>query len=151
MEAISAESSAAQSYVAVLQNVIGRMAANSSACKTWCVTLVAAIFVLTADAKRSEYIGVSLIPVVLFCGLDAYYLGLERCFRKLYGAFIRKLHDGTASTDDLFIVNPGSTAEIAKAGLRAVLSISVWPFYGLLAALMLAVRAWLIGSGCSHT
>ena len=42
-----------QTYLTLLQGIINRFAANSSNCKTWCVTLVSAIVVFSADKKLS--------------------------------------------------------------------------------------------------
>jgi hypothetical protein len=139
------ESPLVQSYLAILQSVITRMATNSASCKTWCVSLVSAIVVILADKGKPSYVWISVVPLILFLVLDAYYLALERQFRDRYNEFIRKLHFGTASVDDVFIVLPkvgslGLSADIAKAAG----SIAVWPFYGLLALMLLILRAWIL-------
>jgi hypothetical protein len=46
MKIVTFESPAVHSYLGILQNVIGRMAADSGSCKTWCITLVSAIIVV---------------------------------------------------------------------------------------------------------
>ena len=142
---VNLDSPAVQSYLTILQGVIGRMASNSAAAKTWCIALVSAIIVVVADRREPEYVWIALVPVGLFFLLDAYYLGLERQFRKLYNGFIGKLHDGTAGIDDVFIVAPGDgLAGVMKAALRACRSVSIWPFYLLLALMLLAVRTCII-------
>lgn len=55
MAEVNVESGAVQSYLGILQRVINRMAANSSACKTWCIALVSAIVVITADKGKPVY------------------------------------------------------------------------------------------------
>lgn len=138
MNKVNFESPSVQSYLNILQSVINRMAANSSGCKTWCITLVSAIIVIIADKGKPAYITISVVPIVLFLFLDAYYLGLERLFRTLYNNFIKKLHSDTASVDDVFIVTPGTVKEILLATLKSLSSISIWPFY-LLMGLMLCI------------
>lgn len=49
---VQPESSAVQSYLGILQNIISRMANNSSNCKTWCITIVSAILVVIVDKKQ---------------------------------------------------------------------------------------------------
>jgi hypothetical protein len=98
------ESTAVQSYLTALQAVITRMATNSSNCKTLCVTLVAAILVVVADKGKTSFTFVALLPVLLLCFLDAYYLGLEQGFRHTYNAFVAKLRDGNATVADLYII-----------------------------------------------
>src|SRR2546425_4593734 len=90
----------------ILQSVISRMATNSSNCKTWCVTLVSAIVVIIADKGKPDYVWISVVPIALFLLLDTYYLSLEREFRGVYNDFIRKLHFGNATVDDVFYVAP---------------------------------------------
>ena len=77
-------------YLQMLQDIITRMANNSSNCKTWMMSIFTAIIALqlTVDALR-PYLWVVLIPDVLFYYLDAYYLGLENDFRNLQSDFIK--------------------------------------------------------------
>jgi hypothetical protein len=140
MSKITHELPSVQSYLGILQAVINRMSANSSACKTWCITLVSAIVVVIADKGKPQYISISIIPIVLFLILDSYYLGLERLFRELYNSFIKKLHDNTATIDDVFIVTPGSKRNIIWALIDSFFSISVWPFYLLLGFMLCVVE-----------
>ena len=57
-KSLSAESSAVQTHLTIMQGVIKRMAENSRYCKVWCVTLVSAVLVLvarTGDADHAVY------------------------------------------------------------------------------------------------
>lgn len=145
MPEINIESSSVQSYLSILQGVINRMAANSTGCKTWCIALVSAVVVIIADKGKPEFVWISIIPILLFLFLDSYYLSLEKRFRQKYNEFIRKLHDGSASVEDLYIVTPGRGVKVflSATGL-SLISLSVWPFYGLLAAMLFIVRYWLL-------
>ena len=141
MPKIEIDSTAVQSYLGILQGVINRMAANSSGAKTWCIALVSAMIVIIADKGKPELIWISAFPILLFVFLDAYYLGLEKRFRDRYNEFIQKLHGGTADVEDLFIVTPDHGWRVFASGTgKAVGSLSVWPFYGLLAIMLLLVR-----------
>ena len=147
MTDINVDSPAVQSHLGILQSVINRMAANSSGCKTWCIALVSAIVVILAEQEKPEYVWVSIVPIFLFLFLDSYYLGLENRFRDRYNEFIQKLHTGTVTVEDLFIVTPGKGFKVfAKAILQAVISLSVWPFYGLLVLMLLIVRYGLLSA-----
>jgi hypothetical protein len=142
---VTLDSPAVQSYLTILQGVIGRMASNSAGAKTWCIALVSAIIVVIADKGEPRYVWIALVPVGLFFLLDAYYLGLERQFRERYNDFIGKLHGGTAEIDDVFIVTPGGgLTGSMRAALVACASVSIWPFYLLLALMLLAVRVWVL-------
>ncbi len=56
MTNITYESPSVQSYLNILQSIISRMAANSSGCKTWCITLVSAIIPIIADKGKPAYL-----------------------------------------------------------------------------------------------
>ena len=152
MPDVGIESPSVQGYLSILQGVINRMAVNSSGCKTWCIALVSAIIVIIADKGKPDFVWISVIPIVLFLFLDSYYLGLEKRFRNQYNGFIQKLHAGTAIVDDLFIVTPGRGARVfAIATGKALISPSVWPFYGLLALMLFIVRYWLLATPSCET
>ena len=85
------------------------MADNSRSCKVWCVTLVAAVLFLSARSDGANVALVALAPAALFWVLDAYYLSLERAFRKSYKAFVAKVHDGSLDVGDLYGVQPGES------------------------------------------
>ena len=135
------ESSAVQKHLEMMQGVINRMAENSRSCKVWCVTLVSAILVLVARTGEANHALIALGPTVLFYVLDAYYLALERGFRRSYGSFVSKIREGQASISDLFAVFP--TGSIPQGTLWAMFkSFSVPPFYAVVAATV--VLAWLL-------
>ena len=133
-------SSAVQSHITALQGLITRMASNSASTKTWCVSLVAAIVVLASKNSTSLLIGVALLPALLFMYLDAYYLGLERAFRRSHEEFVRKLHIRTLVLGDLYQFRPISRG--FKDTWDAVTSPAVWPFYGCLIGML--VIAYLV-------
>ena len=107
--------------------------------------MVSAIVVIIADKGKPNYVWISVVPIALFLLLDSYYLSLERQFRIVYNDFIRKLHFGTATVEDVFYVAPRTG--IAATSLNILMasgSISIWPFYTLLALVLLIVRVWVL-------
>lgn len=136
------ESSAVQSHVGMIQDVIQRMAENSRSCKVWCVTLVAAVLVLAARTEQPQHTLIALVPTFLFLFLDSYYLALERAFIKSQNTFVDKLHKDELKTNDFYRICP------MGMGWRLVLrcmfdSLSILPFY-LLVAATIFVAWWLI-------
>jgi hypothetical protein len=126
------------------------MASNSTACKTWCVTIASATVVLVADKNRPDYIWVALFPTLLFCFLDSYYLAQERCFRDIYNAFVTKIHSNSATIKDLYTMKGVSGFCLTlKSLFIATTSVSVWPFYGLIIVMLMVVRWVILGETTS--
>lgn len=71
-------------HLEFIQGVINRLAANSFQMKGWSVVLVAAILVLLARESRLDAAFIALAPVLVFWGLDGYFLWQERLYRALY-------------------------------------------------------------------
>lgn len=114
----------------MLQEIVSRLAANSASCKTWCVSLVSAIAVVAAQSGKVHILFVAVVPLIIFAALDSYYLGLERRFRDCYEQFVRKLHAGTASVDDVFVVGPRLKIRgFFWEAVEASGSFSIWLFY----------------------
>lgn len=143
-------------YLEMMQGNIERIAANSSNCKTWMVTIVAAVLALqcTVDALNG-WILLGVLPVVLFWYLDVYYLHLERGMRNRETFFLNKLRNGEMEgyQEALFNLAPymikkeDLTEEQKKQGLVATndrrFTVSVIPFYGLTLAGVLIISAVL--------
>ena len=134
-------SPAVRAHLTIMQDVINRMAENSRSCKVWCVTLVAAVLVLVARTGEPQHALLGLMPTALFYILDAYYLSLERCFRRSYGKFVRKVREGQTRVSDLYAVVPDGS--ISRGTLWAMFkSFSVPPFYAAVVATVLL--AWRV-------
>lgn len=85
-------------HLEMIQGVISRMASNSFALKGWAVTLVAGIFALSSKEADKRYFLVAYIPIIVFWGLDAYYLLQERLYRALYNK-VRNLPENEINFD----------------------------------------------------
>ena len=121
------DSSAVQAHLSIVQSVIARMASGSHSCKTWCVIITAAILVLGGGMAKFGHVWIAYFPVVLFLGLDMYYLALERRFRGAYNDFLRRLRSGDVVAADLYEVEPQGSA--VKQWFATLRSVSIWPFY----------------------
>jgi len=135
---LTENSASVQSHLQIMQNVIQRMAVNSTSCKAWCITIVSAILVLIADKNKPELALLALFPSFLFLALDAYYLAFEKAFRASYNCFIKKLHSNELASDDLFAVTP--KGDIFLHQVEAIKSFSVWGFYGALVILVILTK-----------
>lgn len=80
-------------HLEFIQLVITRMNVNSFLIKGWTITIVAALFALSAKDGNLVYIFFSFFPPLIFWGLDSYYLRQERLFRHLYNR-VRFLKEG---------------------------------------------------------
>lgn len=71
-------------HLEMIQGVINRMSKNSFALKGWAVTLVAGIFALASKETDKLFCLIAYAPILIFWGLDSYYLLQERLYRALY-------------------------------------------------------------------
>lgn len=126
-------------HLEFIQQVITRMANNSFSLKGWAVTLIAGIFVLSDKDADKAYFLITLIPIVVFWGLDSYYLYQERLFRSLYDLVRLK-------SDDVDFSMNTSLTEVAKDGtvmyFKCVFSKTIICFY--LPLLLLSACAYYI-------
>lgn len=130
-----------QTHLEFVQRVIDRMAANNNFSKAWCITVVSAMLVVVADKDKPKYALLALIPTFLFFMLDVYYLALEKGFRNAHDAFVRKLHSGTLTPEDLCSVRPiGRSFELQRS---AFCSFSIWGFY-LLLTVLVGIAWWVV-------
>lgn len=77
-------------YLQFLQNNIARMNTNSAQAKGWCIAIIAALLAIFADTKNSLFLLICIVPIVLFCILDALYLQQEHKFVGMYNDFVKE-------------------------------------------------------------
>ena len=116
-------------HLEFIRSVINRLATASFRLKGWAVVLVSALFVLLKDGAGG-LVPAALVPVLIFWGLDGYFLWQERLFRALYDR-VRLLKDD--SVDFSMDVSPFRNGW-KQTWVGAVLSITLILFYGTLAA-----------------
>jgi hypothetical protein len=71
-------------HLEMIQKIIARMAHNSFLLKGWAVTLIGALFALSQKEIGGGIVLIAVMLIVMFWGLDAYYLSKEHLFRILY-------------------------------------------------------------------
>jgi len=129
-----------------LQGIIQRLAGNSFLIKGWAVTLVSAVlgFALK-DATTSPLAYLAIVPILLFWGLDAYYLAVERNARKLYndGALaLQAVLTPAAAAAPL----PGASIELTKVWFCPWFC-AVWTPATFVIYLLLIICTGAVGSG----
>ena len=120
-------------HLELIQGVINRLAADSFRMKGWAVILVSALLVLLAREGRFEFTWIGFVPVLVFWGLDGYFLRQERLFRDLYDR-VRRLSE----SDIDFSMDTGA---FNRTWRSATFSTTLMSFYG---ALILVVGLALI-------
>ena len=86
----------------------------------------------------------ALVPAALFYMLDAYYLSLERGFRRSYNVFVARVHSQELRTSDLYYIAPSGS--IPRGVIWAMFnykSFSVWPFYLALIGTVVLARCFI--------
>lgn len=71
-------------HLEFIQNIITRMNTNSFQIKGMSITITAALLALTANDNNILYISIIYFSLIIFWGLDAYYLSQEKGYRELY-------------------------------------------------------------------
>lgn len=71
-------------HLELIETIIERMARNSFLLKGWAVTLIVGILALAGRRENPQFFLIALLPIVMFWGLDSYYLYQERLYRGLY-------------------------------------------------------------------
>ncbi|WP_018027906.1 hypothetical protein [Porphyromonas somerae] len=133
------ESSAVQAHISMLQGIINRMAGNSANCKSWTITLIAAMLVLLVDQNMQiPNAWICFIPIGLFYLLDCYYLGLERLYISSQEKFLERIHKDEDYEECLYKVRElkGGCKQICST-FKAMKSVSTTPFYLIVAIVVL--------------
>ena len=108
-------------HLEFIQRVIDRLATDSFRMKGWAVVLVSALLVLLAREGRVEFAYIGFVPVLVFWGLDGYFLRQERLFRDLY--------DHVRVLDEPDIDFSMETNAFRRNWMDATFSRTLFPFY----------------------
>ncbi len=71
-------------HMEMIQAVVARLAGNSFLLKGWALTLTVALLGFAVNKSSSGLALVALLPIIVFWGLDSYYLHTEWLFRELH-------------------------------------------------------------------
>src|SRR6516164_4184366 len=99
-----ADSPAATAHIGLLQGIITRLANNSASCKTWCLTLVAALLSLAGATHAPQMVTATLVPIVIFGFVDVMYLATEVAYRNLYTRVVESIRDGSYAKNAVYEV-----------------------------------------------
>ncbi len=133
-----ADNPAVSAHITLLQGIITRLANNSASCKTWCLTLVAALLGVAGTTHTPGIVTAALIPVAIFGFLDVMYLATEVAYRHLYGTVVAAIRAGDYTRDNVFEARARPDAGHV---IWALSSWSIVPYYGLLVSY--AAAQWL--------
>ena len=121
-------------HLEFLQNVITRMNFNSFLIKGWTITLVSALFALSAKDANVNYVLVAYIAIPVFWVLDGFYISQERQYRDLYKVVATKTE---AEID--FNMDATSFCKGDRTWLAGIFSKTIIPFYGISIATTLTI------------
>ena len=144
----------------MMQGIINRMAENSRSCKQWCILVISAMLALAAkDTDIQSYLfRLCIVPLLMFCILDCYYLDLERKMRREMNNIVEKLSNHDDVEKLIFRVGVKSikkeghmhncwvvgkveeTYQFFVAIKNSFTSPSVFLFYGALSAIILILN-----------
>lgn len=127
-------------HLRLIQGVINRMAQVSFILKGWTVTIVAAMFGIAASTFTPWLGLLTLFPLLLFGGLDAYYLRQERLFRCLYEK-VRLDPDGKVIP--AYSMNTSPCESEVGSWWRTVCCPTIGWFYGIMIVVTIIITALL--------
>lgn len=123
-------------HLQMQQDIINRMATNSSNCKTWLITIVAALTALQITRDEITSYG-WLIPILcfMFWYLDSFYLGLEKVHRQNEEDFVKNIKnlDIESEYEEAKLPNiynfSTKDSDNVKNAFKAMRNPSTLPFY----------------------
>lgn len=118
-------------HLGFIQGAINRMGGNSFLIKGWSVTLVVALFALSAKDTNKTYMLLALFSSFLFWWLDAYILRQEKLFRDLYEA----VRTEKVAAD--FSMDTSVVSSMAPSFCNVMFSTTLQVFHGLIALLVI--------------
>jgi hypothetical protein len=112
-------------HLEFIQAVISRLANDSFYMKGWALTVAGAFYGFAVKGTNWRVAAIGLMPVVVFWGLDAYFLRQERLFRSLYDQV--RLRNPAVEP---FSMNAAAHATGVASWWRTLFSPTLMPFYG---------------------
>ena len=112
-------------HLEFIQAVITRLANDSFLMKGWALTVAGAFYGFAVKGTSWKVAAIGLMPVLIFWGLDAYFLRQERLFRGLYDQ-VRQRNPRI----EPFSMNAAAYASGVASWGRTLVSRTLAPFYG---------------------
>jgi hypothetical protein len=112
----------------LIQACISRIAKNSFLIKGWSITITGILLTVAQTTSRSPPLVLTiLLPLISFWYLDAYFLRLERIYRKLYEWVLNTRPNGDSSY--LYDLNPHRFSNDVESIYKTMLSCSLMYYY----------------------
>ena len=77
-------------HLEFIQTIISRLSNISFLLKGWGITLLAALFALSAKDANAKFYWISVFVLIIFWVLDSYFISVERKYRALYDQVRKK-------------------------------------------------------------
>lgn len=131
----------------LIQSIVNRLSNNSTNCKSWCITIVSAIAMLSLDKSNLSLLDLCFLPIILFYFLDSFYLSLERNFIDLFNEFVKKYHNNQLTLNDMYNldIKKGFFKRLGLTIIAAFNSASTLPFYGIIVVLIIIAKKYYSG------
>jgi len=123
-------------HLEFIQNIITRMNTNSFLLKSWTVIIVSALFALSLKNENLDHllIALTLLPILVFWGLDGYFLRQERLFRALY--------DEVRGKDEKYVdfcMDTNTVQKKVTSWFNVTCSKTIFPYYGIICIVVLVI------------
>lgn len=128
-------------HLGFIQGVINRMGNNSFLLKGWSVSLVVALFALSASGSDKTFIHIAFFPVLVFWVLDAFFLYQEKLFIELY----REVAEGGISSDKFTLSTSAVKPKTPSMIKLAFTNSSLIVFHGIILAAVLFAMCYVKG------
>lgn len=112
----------------LIQSCINRMSQNSFMLKGWAFSIFAIVFALVSSNMNEMLLLIAIgVPLICFWILDAYYLRLEKMYRKMYKNVVDCRLRGLF--DNLYDLDPHQYKKEVPSLLKVLFSCSLLLFY----------------------
>lgn len=108
-------------HLELIHNIIDRLSHKSFLVKNWSITAITALIAFGVDKEDYKIFIIGLPVCLIFWYLDSHYLWLERSFRSLYNAVIKKEVKSMSMDISLY----KKQINLRKIAFRP----TIWPIY----------------------
>lgn len=132
-------------HLELIQSIINRMANNSFLIKGWSLTIVVGLLALSAKDSINTIVLIPIFPIIIFWGLDGFFLWQEKLYRALYedarNAYINNRTFDVFSLSIEAYKNPVTFVEKEKVAswLEVCFSKTLIPFHGVILFIILII------------
>ncbi|MCI5120185.1 MAG: hypothetical protein D3908_03135 [Candidatus Electrothrix sp. AUS4] len=131
-------------HLEFIQAVITRMNNCSFLIKGWSVTLVSALFALSAKDVDIRFVLIAYFPAIVFWILDGFFLDQEKRYRQLYALVIKN----STEIPELEM-NTTSIKDLKGSWTSAIFTKTLLPFHGVVIGTILFVMFGFLIEGAT--